>query len=45
MLAVPPPSLGTDLGRLLAGQEGTDFDFIVEGQASSSRDLCLCAIS
>lgn len=32
MVKVPPPSMGAEMGQLLASGNGTDYTFIVEGE-------------
>ena len=32
MIKVPPPSMGVEMGQLLASGNGTDYTFVVEGE-------------
>jgi hypothetical protein len=41
LVRVPPPTLGHDLGQLLAGGQGTDFEFVVEGQTFKAHKIIL----
>lgn len=45
LVRVPPSTLGSDLAALYAGGQGTDFQFIVEGQTFKAHKIVLQARS